>query len=339
VWFTLPSSLKEELEKKFEGDEIFAGGLHGTEHALIALFPLHVMCDRFDIGGLSTPYHPDTQEPTIFIYDAYEGGIGLAEKALEVFEELVDSTRALVDNCQCQDGCPSCIYSPKCGNENRPLHKDATSYILKKMARNMQSGTKEEIIPEIKDMGRTKSEEQISMENSNPALSIPLTPPNKATVGSEGYVEFEALDKLTQRGKELYKSGESQEALSFFDRALEIRPEDVELLQYKAMSLEQNGNHKMALEYYQQAFALNSKSEELSFHLALSLYNNKDYLEAKLLLSDILKSNPGSDQAYYLLGVILQAQEDVPGAIQFFSKALSLNPDHEEASERLRKLL
>ncbi len=345
VWFTLPSSLKEELEKKFEGDEIFAGGLHGTEHALIALFPLHVMCDRFDIGGLSTPYHPDTQEPTIFIYDAYEGGIGLAEKALEVFEELVGSTRALVDNCQCQDGCPSCIYSPKCGNENRPLHKDATSYILKKMARNMQSGTKDEIIPEINVMADNKINnradnkltEQLSGKLTS-SLSIP-TPPQKAAVGSEGYVEFEALDKLTQRGKELFKSGESQEALSFFDRALEIRPEDAELLQYKAMSLEQNGNHKMALEYYQQAFALNSKSEELTFHLALSLYNNKDYLEAKLLLSDIIKSNPGSDQAWYLLGVILQAQDDVQGAIQFFSKTLSLNPDHEEASERLRKLL
>ncbi len=341
VWFTLPSALKEELENKFEGDEIFAGGLHGTEHALIALFPLHVMCDRFDIGGLSTPYHPDTQEPTIFIYDAYEGGIGLAEKALEVFEELVDSTRALVDNCQCKDGCPSCIYSPKCGNENRPLHKDATSYILKKMTRNMQAGEKEKIIPQIKGINPEIAEENLSDNSQLPSspLSAPLTPQNKALVGSEGYVEFEALDKLTQRGKELFQNGESQEALSFFDRALEIRPEDAELLQYKARSLEQNGNHTMALEYYQQAFALDSKNEELIFHLALSLYNNKDYLEAKLLLSDIIKSNPGNDQAWYLLGVILQAQQDVQGAIQFYSKALSLNPDHEQASERLRKLL
>ncbi len=345
VWFTLPASLKDELEKKFDGDEIFAGGLHGTEHALIALFPLHVMCDRFDIGGLSTPYHPDTQEPSIFIYDAYEGGIGLAEKALEVFEELLDSTRALVDNCQCKEGCPSCIYSPKCGNENRPLHKDATSYILKKMRQNMESGNVREIIPEISQMagdGIKDIKDGISIKDEpspeNISIHAPQTPA-KALAGSGAYVEFEALNKLQERGKELYANGESEEALSFFERALEIKPEDANLLQYKAMSLEQNGNHPLALEYYKQAHALDSKNEDLLYHLAISLYNNKQYLEAKLLLSDIIKSNPQSDQAWYLLGVILQAQEDIHGAIQFYSKALSLNPDYEEASESLRKLL
>ena len=130
-------------------EEVFAGGLHGAEHALIGLFPLHTMCDRFDIGGLSTNYHEDTQEATIFIYDGYEGGIGITEKAVDVFVELLRSTIDMLNNCQCRSGCPSCIYSPKCGNDNKPLHKNATKYILEymlKLISNDFDGEKEEII-------------------------------------------------------------------------------------------------------------------------------------------------------------------------------------------------
>ena len=108
-----------------------AGGLHGAEHALIALMPLHVMCDRWDIGGLSTPSFGEHSEPMIFVYDAYEGGIGLAEKAYEHLGALFANAYELVRDCPCEKGCPSCIYSPKCGNDNAPLDKDATVQILK----------------------------------------------------------------------------------------------------------------------------------------------------------------------------------------------------------------
>ena len=152
LWFTIPKEVKDYLEDNFAEDDVFAGGLHGAEHALIGLFPLHTMCDRFDIGGLSTNYHIDTQEATIFIYDAYEGGIGITEKAVDVFIDLLKSTIDLLDNCDCKTGCPSCIYSPKCGNDNKPLHKAATSYILKYMYEQIISDNehKEEII-EIED--------------------------------------------------------------------------------------------------------------------------------------------------------------------------------------------
>ncbi|MGB9176959.1 MAG: DEAD/DEAH box helicase [Methanoregula sp.] len=109
----------------------FAGGLHGAEHAMIALMPLHVMCDRWDIGGLSSPMFGRTGEPVIFVYDAYEGGIGLAEKAYEVLPKLLATAHELVRDCGCEKGCPSCIYSPKCGNDNQPLDKDATILILR----------------------------------------------------------------------------------------------------------------------------------------------------------------------------------------------------------------
>ncbi len=107
-----------------------AGGLHGAEHSIIALMPLHVMCDRWDIGGLSSAMFGETGEPVIFVYDAYEGGIGLAEKAYEVLPALLGSAHELVRDCGCEKGCPSCIYSPKCGNDNQPLDKEATVLIL-----------------------------------------------------------------------------------------------------------------------------------------------------------------------------------------------------------------
>jgi DEAD/DEAH box helicase domain-containing protein len=108
-----------------------AGGLHGAEHAIIALMPLHVMCDRWDIGGLSSPAFGENCEPVIFVYDGYEGGIGLAEKAYEILPDVFSSAHELVRDCGCDEGCPSCIYSPKCGNDNQPLDKEATVLVLR----------------------------------------------------------------------------------------------------------------------------------------------------------------------------------------------------------------
>ncbi len=108
-----------------------AGGLHGAEHAIIALMPLHVVCDRWDIGGMSTPAFGEEGAPAVFVYDAYEGGIGLAEKAFSLLPALFASAHELVRDCRCESGCPSCIYSPKCGNDNQPLDKEATILILR----------------------------------------------------------------------------------------------------------------------------------------------------------------------------------------------------------------
>ncbi len=98
---------------------------------MIAMSPIFAMCDRWDIGGLSTPLHPDTGEPTIFIYDGFEGGIGISETLYANIQPLLEKTLKLIENCECKDGCPSCIYSPKCGNENEPLDKEAAIIILR----------------------------------------------------------------------------------------------------------------------------------------------------------------------------------------------------------------
>ena len=127
LWFSVPSQLKEELEAQ---NLDFAGGLHAVEHAMIAMSPVFAMCDRWDIGGLSTPLHPDTGEPTIFIYDGFEGGIGISENLYANIKPLWEKTLKLIQTCECKEGCPSCIYSPKCGNENDPLDKKAAVIIL-----------------------------------------------------------------------------------------------------------------------------------------------------------------------------------------------------------------
>ena len=128
IWFTVPNEIKKSIQ---EQQQDFAGGLHGIEHAMIGIMPFQVMCDRRDIGGVSVPFHYDTRAATVFIYDGYEGGIGLAEKAFELFEEIARMTHELVRDCPCEQGCPGCIISPKCGNDNQPLSKQTAELILR----------------------------------------------------------------------------------------------------------------------------------------------------------------------------------------------------------------
>jgi len=130
LWFEIPPQVEEKLAAERLD---FAGGLHAAEHAAIALLPLFALCDRNDIGGVSTPLHPDTGKAQIFIYDAYPGGIGIAEKGFQLITELWQATLKAISECPCQEGCPGCIHSPKCGNNNEPLDKKAAMVILEEL--------------------------------------------------------------------------------------------------------------------------------------------------------------------------------------------------------------
>jgi DEAD/DEAH box helicase domain-containing protein len=118
----------------------FAGGLHATEHAAIGILPVFALCDRNDIGGVSTPLHPDTGQPQIFIYDGHPGGVGIAERGFELIEPLWEATLRAIAECPCTDGCPSCIQSPKCGNNNQPLDKRAASVLLEGLLGHVKLG-------------------------------------------------------------------------------------------------------------------------------------------------------------------------------------------------------
>jgi DEAD/DEAH box helicase domain-containing protein len=130
LWYELPDAL---LRDEFPLDAL-QGSLHAAEHAQIAVLPLIAMCDRWDIGGLSTAFHMQTGRPTIFIYDGHPGGVGLTRAGYEQFEGLVDDALRLISECPCQSGCPSCVQSPKCGNLNEPLNKRGSTEMLSRMA-------------------------------------------------------------------------------------------------------------------------------------------------------------------------------------------------------------
>jgi DEAD/DEAH box helicase domain-containing protein len=110
--------------------------LHAAEHAMIAVLPLWAMCDRWDIGGLSTNLHQQTGRPTVFVYDGHAGGVGIAERGFQVFENWVGDTMRMIAGCPCSDGCPSCVQSPKCGNLNEWLDKDGALTFLRRLSKS-----------------------------------------------------------------------------------------------------------------------------------------------------------------------------------------------------------
>ena len=127
TWVAIPTPV---LADAGLADADVAGAAHAAEHAAIGLLPLIAMCDRWDVGGLSTPWHPDTGTATIFIYDGYPGGAGIAERALASASRHLTATRDAIVACPCDSGCPSCVHSPKCGNGNEPLDKAGAAALL-----------------------------------------------------------------------------------------------------------------------------------------------------------------------------------------------------------------
>jgi DEAD/DEAH box helicase domain-containing protein len=127
IWFGIPDDV---LDRADIDARTAPGALHAAEHAGIALMPLMAICDRWDIGGLSTPWHPQTGGASIFIYEAYPGGAGISPVAFDAGRDHLVATRAGIADCPCLDGCPSCVQSPKCGNGNDPLDKAAAVRLL-----------------------------------------------------------------------------------------------------------------------------------------------------------------------------------------------------------------
>jgi DEAD/DEAH box helicase domain-containing protein len=129
IWFSPTAGQLEGLEQMPK----LLGTLHAAEHTLIALLPLWAMCDRWDIGGLSTNVHYQTGRPTIFVYDGHAGGVGITARGFDRFEDWVEDTTHLLQRCTCAVGCPSCVQSPKCGNLNEPLDKAGARTLLERM--------------------------------------------------------------------------------------------------------------------------------------------------------------------------------------------------------------
>src|SRR5207249_2162295 len=135
-WYTVPISLVEEITRS--GLDL-CGAIHAAEHAAIGMMPLYSTCDRWDLGGVSTLHHPDTGMATVFVYDGYPGGVGICESTFSRLEGLLATTAEMIDGCPCQDGCPACVQSPKCGNNNEPLDKRGAILLLRRLLQAPES--------------------------------------------------------------------------------------------------------------------------------------------------------------------------------------------------------
>ncbi len=127
VWWTVPPDALAEAGLDTAG---LPGAAHAAEHCSIGLLPLFATCDRWDIGGVSTARHSDTGQLTVFVHDGHPGGAGFAERGFGAAFEWLTATRAAIVSCECAEGCPSCIQSPKCGNQNNPLDKSGAAALL-----------------------------------------------------------------------------------------------------------------------------------------------------------------------------------------------------------------
>lgn len=130
LWIVIPEEIKMDIINK---EMHFMGAIHALEHAMIGLLPVLVMSDRNDFGGISIPFHPQTEKASVFVYDAFPGGMGLSRAAFERFTELLKKIYHLVSSCRCETGCPACVHSPKCGSGNRPIDKAAAIYLAGKI--------------------------------------------------------------------------------------------------------------------------------------------------------------------------------------------------------------
>jgi len=164
LWIEIETVLHDFVEKK---GLHFMGGIHAIEHAVIGMFPLFALCDRNDIGGICYPYHPQVGKSAIFIYDGYPGGVGLAQHGFEIILELLDKTLEQIRSCECEDGCPSCVHSPKCGSGNKPLDKQAALLILQGLLGHIPLGRFSDAGDDVEPMPSSLDEEVVIQEKEN----------------------------------------------------------------------------------------------------------------------------------------------------------------------------
>ena len=168
LWFVIPDSIRASLEERFLH---YMGSIHALEHAAIGLLPLLIMADRNDFGGISTPLHAQTGLSGVFIYDGLPGGAGLTRQAFPDARGLLEATLKAVAACPCEDGCPSCVHSPKCGSGNRPISKIGALELLREM---LAPGTEGDTL--YRELRISPAPDRLEMETLDAAASLAAAP-------------------------------------------------------------------------------------------------------------------------------------------------------------------
>jgi DEAD/DEAH box helicase domain-containing protein len=191
IWFDVPDEARREAEAEYLH---FMGGIHAFEHAAIGILPLLVMTDRNDLGGISTPMHRQTGGAAVFIYDGMPGGAGLTREAFARAGELLTRTLAVVTDCPCELGCPSCVHSPKCGSGNRPIDKAAARFLLGRLCSGRPGADRP---PELAAPDEPAAPE--NQEDAMPASHRP-TGPNVIIPKRFGVVDVETRRSAAESG-------------------------------------------------------------------------------------------------------------------------------------------
>lgn len=291
LWLELPHRFTEAVEMH---DRDFAGGIHAIEHAMIAMYPLHLLADRNDIGGVSTPEHPDLGgKSAIFVYDGHQGGVGYAESGYEIISRILEVTLKSIESCSCLDGCPSCIQSPKCGNNNNPLDKDAAIIILRKIL------GKPDYVP-VKKKKTVKSGEKKSSSSGDDAMGGKIREKRFDPVTALG----RARRKLRQRGNrstgELIKEGISAgrekkdhaAAYECFEAALQLEPDNAVALMNKGITCMHLHRYQMALECFNRLIGLGHRQASVWVQKGIALYYLGDYINSIKAYDEALKLKP-----------------------------------------------
>ncbi|GFO96180.1 DEAD/DEAH box helicase [groundwater metagenome] len=278
IWVEMPDRFTDLVEKN---DLNFPGGIHAIEHAMIAMYPLRLLADRNDVGGVSTPSHCDLNGKCgIFVYDGHRGGVGYAERGYEIITDILEVTLKAIEGCSCNEGCPSCIQSPKCGNHNNPLDKSAAIMILHGLLGKSpyllpKSTSQKTSVPVQKNPDTPPSPEkaldrvkkQLIRENIIPKNHIvdkQVSPEEKKykefikSYERELEIDLKNGTAWYNKGVAHYQLGNYHTALNCYDKALKINPKNKDILNSKGEVLDKLGRHDDAKYYYDKALKINT---------------------------------------------------------------------------------
>jgi DEAD/DEAH box helicase domain-containing protein len=326
LWFEIPKSFINDLKNSNSSIDKNES-VDGVRSALIAMFPLHVLCGRCDILGYYN--QKDPLENYIYFYDNHPGGVGLAEKGMETFPQLVKITRDMVKKCNCKTGCAKCILSAPCGVHRGKINKKGTIFLLQKIYQEIKDNLadfEQEIIP----TPTTEEDENLEPIDLGPFPKIEPVPVKGEDelfiINAPSILSDDKFIDLIEN--KLYEI--ALEQLTNVRTNSENYKDQIQLA--VTQSLQNNPNE--AKKIYTTAFALNNDSKYPN-HLISLLLDKKCFHEILIIIETLELIIPEDNQLLYNKGVVLESLKYIDEAIECYNKLLIKDPNNMKAYQRL----